>query len=136
MTSAFAALDALTLDVAASFFGEVDGCTLWPMAAAPNAEPQADPTRPVLVGLSVIRSEWTGSVETGDNGMGRSSGAFRAGVNAVNHIATLKVACLAWRPRKGDELTYDGEAARFRIAEVMPDGGAGLRLTLNRIKGA
>lgn len=134
MTSAFAAADAMMMDASQALFGEMLAATLYPMAkiGGPNATPGSDPGR-ATQSVRVIRSEWSAEVDTSDNGMGRSAGAFRLGVNATRHVATLAIADLAWLPKRDDEIVYAGSVARFRIAEVMPDGGAGFRLTLNAI---
>jgi hypothetical protein len=134
MTCAFAAVETLMMDASQALFGETLPATLHPMAKSggPNGIISSDPAR-TPQSVRVIRSEWSAEVDTSDNGMGRSSGAFRLGVNATRHIATLALADLAWLPKRDDELIYAGAPARFRIAEVMPDGGAGFRLTLNAV---
>lgn len=110
------------------------GCTLYPMASAgPNAPLQADTARQVTA-QTAVRAEWASRIELGDNGMGRSSGAFRLGVNAPIARATIEIECLPWLPRQNDEITWhDRPGERYRISEVMPDGGTTLTFTLNKI---
>ncbi|UNJ22049.1 head-tail attachment [Microcystis phage vB_MweS-yong2] len=133
--SAFSGLESLMLATSQRLFGERCGINpMTPAGGRPNGAIASDPSREPLTGVPVVRSEWSGQVETGDNGMGRSAGAFRVGVNAVRHIATLHLADLAWRPRPHDELVYESAPAeRWKVAEILPDGGAGLRLVLNRV---
>lgn len=128
--SAFDALDAIMLRTNLALFART--ATIWPMktaSAGVNAAPVAetDPSRPVLTGVRVIRSEWSERVQIGGEGLPTPPGHFKVAARGYPHIATVMPTALAWTPGKGDEIEYaDRPGLRYRIAEPMPDGGAGL----------
>lgn len=128
--SAFDALDAIMLRTDLVLFGRL--ATIHPMktgAAGVNAKPVAetDPARATLTGVRVIRSEWSERVQIGGEGLPTPPGHFKAAARGFPHVASVMPASLAWVPRKGDEIEYDDRPGqRYRIAEPMPDGGAGL----------
>lgn len=128
----FAAVRSAMAGISQTLYGQP--CTLHGMmSAGPNAALQPDSGRGSAVARAV-RAEWSGRVELGDNGMGRTSGAFRLGVNAPIARATFEAGCLPFAPRMNDELEWhDRPGERWRIAEIMPDGGTTLTVTLNRV---
>lgn len=135
--NAFDILDELSLRTDLALFGRC--ATLFPMmtgAAGVNskAEGETDPRRPVLEGVRVIRSEWAERVQIGGQGMPTPTGAFKMAARGVTHIATLMPKLLGWAPQKGDELVYDDRPEiRYRLTELMPDGGAGLHCGLAKV---
>lgn len=133
--SAFDALDAINLRTCLALYGR--RATLWPMkagAAGVNSKAAADPSRAVLTGVRVIRSEWSDRVQIGGEGLPTPQGAFKLAARGIPHVATVMPAALAWVPVKGDELEYDDRPGqRYRVVEPMPDGGAGLHLGLAKL---
>lgn len=132
MSSLFTAVRNAMAGISQTLYGQP--CMLHAMAGAgPNAPLAPDPVRGSAPARAV-RAEWSGRVELGDNGMGRTSGAFRLGVNAPIARATFEVAALPFTPRVNDELEWDDRPGeRWRISEVMPDGGTTLTVTLNKV---
>jgi hypothetical protein len=130
--SAFDALESLMLGTNVALYARP--CTVYPMkSTGPNSVVVADPNRPTLR-VMAIRSEWSATVDNGDNGMGRASGAFRTGTNAQVSRATFQVTDMLWPPGRQDEMVWDDRPGlRYRISEPLPDGGTGLTVTLNRI---
>lgn len=134
--SAFDELDALVLDTAGTLFG--DCASIFPMrpAGSVNAAPEDDPERPILTGVTMIRSEWSERVQIGGQGLPTPAGAFKVASAGFRVVATLKHCGLPWVPRKGDEIVFDDRPdVRYRVAEPMPDGLAGLHLGLTRVSG-
>lgn len=133
--SAFAELDALMMDTQLAAFGEP--CAIYPMTPGPagrNGPSVADPARPPLADVPVIRSEWPERLQIGGQGMPTPAGAFKLPAAGRRHVATVKLADLAWTPRQGDELEYAGEPnIRYRVGEPMPDGLSGLHLGLSKV---
>ncbi len=135
--SAFDDLDALMLGTAQVLFGDV--VTLYPMrpgAAGPNgkAEADTDPARPITADVRVIRAEWAERVQIGGGGLPTPAGAFRLAAAGRVHLVTFLRETLPWLPRVGDELVYDDRSGlRYRLAEAMPDGGAGLHFRLSLV---
>lgn len=136
MTS-FDILDEVMLRTDLQLFGRP--ATLYPMkngAAGPNARAVAetDPSRQVLAGIVVIRSEWTERVQIGGQGMPTPAGGHRMAARGISHVATVMPKLLAWAPKPGDELVYDDRPdTRYRLTEMMPDGGAGLHCGLAKV---
>ncbi len=126
-------MDAGALDVTMAIFGRL--ATVYPMTpgAGPNAPRQIDPAREAIAAITVIRTEYSDRIETGDNGMGRAVGTFRQGAQGQRHIVTLP-AGPASAARVGDELVYeDRPMIRYRLTEPHPDGGAGVAYILTRV---
>jgi hypothetical protein len=133
--SAFDALDAVMMSTSKVLFGDL--ATLYPMKPGPagvNGSAVADTGRAILTNISVIRSEWAERVQLGGNGMPMPPGAFKVSAGGMKRIATVQLSDLDWQPVKGDELEYaDRPGQRYRIAELLPDGGVGLHLGLNKV---
>lgn len=135
--NAFDVLDELSLKTDLVLFGRK--ATFFPMKAGPGgvndaAVADADPDRPTLEAVQVIRSEWSERVQIGGQGMPTPTGAFRLAAAGVKHVATVMPKLMGWKPIKGDHLEYeDRPGQRYRITEPMPDGGAGLHLGLSKV---
>lgn len=135
MTTPFDHLDGMALNAAFAVFADREPVTLIPMtkAAGVNGPLTLDPDRPVQ-SLPMIFAAAPKRVDIGDNGQGRTSGAFNIASASVVLLATVRLADLCPEPRKDDEVERIGPPARrYRIAELLPDGLSGLTLRLNAL---
>lgn len=132
---AFAGLDASMAAIEVDIFGQpVSLLAMKAGAAGPNAARVSDPSR-ARIEAQGIRSEFADRVDIGDNGMGRRSGTFATSVSGVVHVLTLARAGLAWEPQRGDRVIWtDRPSHLYEIAELLPDGGAGLHYALNEVR--
>jgi hypothetical protein len=100
-----------------------------PMRERPSAAPAVDPDRPVTVIPDAIVSQAAARVNLGDNGMGRLSGKNNLSVASDRLALGFAKTALPFQPLRQDEVTID--AARYRVTEVLDDGGAAWSLMLN-----